>query len=121
MGHRLHSAKKYVVEYSDFGNFNYCQDSINPIIEVLAETDAFFSDDFLECANTIDANRKNLLANVDKIINPDDSWPYMEELNEILEDADVDAELTRENIHGALKKLIEEADPNNDYVHFHWF
>lgn len=118
MGHRLHSAKKYVVEYSDWGKFNYCQDSINPIIEVLAETDAFFSDD-LECANTIDANRKNLLANIDKIIHPDESWPYMEELNEILEGAD--AELTRDYIHGALKALIEEADPNNDYVHFVWF
>lgn len=119
MGHRLHSAKKYVVEYSDFGNFNYCQDSINPIIEILAETDVFFCADCLECANTIDANKELLLANVDKIINPDDSWPYMEELNEILEGAD--AELTREYIHGALKELIEEADPNRDYVHFHWF
>ena len=118
MGQRLHSAVKYEVKYSSTAAFNWGAEKVNPIIEVLSEYDYFNGDDGL----TIEANRENLLKNVDRIITPDEYWEYQLELNELLEDLNTpDGAIDRNYLHEMLKKLIEQSDSQNNFVYFAWF
>lgn len=122
MGHRLHSAIKYEVKYGDCA-FNYAQNHINPIIELLAENDCSSEGDFMEYSDTLSAHRGNLVKNVERIKTPDDDWEYQEELNECIEEMESDDEcgIDRDYLYTQLKKIINQSDPNNDYVHFAWF
>lgn len=121
MGLRLHSAIKYEVKYGDCA-FNYAQNHINPIIELLAE-DCGYEGDYLEFSNTLSAHRDNLIKNVERIKTPDDDWEHQEELNELIEYMENDSEcgIDRDYLYTQLKKIINQSDPNNDYVHFAWF
>lgn len=121
MGCRLHSATKYEVQYGDYGTFNYHSDSINPIIGILCEDDYFANDDYLASATTIDANRETLLANLEKITNPDKDWELQEDLDNAIKTMEKEGEIDREYLYKGLKKLIENADTRNEYVHFSWF
>lgn len=124
MGKRLHSAIKYEVKYETNGRFNWGGDHVNPIIECLAEGD-FWCDDYeyMGGANTLEANRENLLANVERIINPDPEWVNQEELNDLLKEMENDKEwgMDTHYLYTELKMLIEQSDPNCAYVHFAWF
>ena len=121
MGCRLHSAKKYEVNYGDTGAFSYASHLINPIIVILSEDDYWGDDDYIGNAVLLEANRENLIANVDKIINPDEDWEWQEELDEAIEAMENDSEITREELYEDLKSLIDDADKKSDYVHFSWF
>lgn len=122
MGQRLHSATKYVIEYSNSTAFNYMSDKVNPIIEVLTEYDLGYQDDCLVCATTLWGNREKLIKNVDRIIAPDNEWEFQEELNDVINDLfKVYPDYTSEYIHSMLKKIINESDPSCQDVHFAWF
>lgn len=124
MGKRLHSAIKYEVKYNTNGCFNWGGDHVNPIIECLAEGDFWCNDyDYMGGADTLEASREALLANVDKIINPDPEWENQEELNELLEEMenDNDCSIDRQYLYDELKEMVEQSDPNCIYVHFAWF
>lgn len=124
MGHRLHSATKYEVKYDCNGRFNWASEHINPIIECLAEGDSWFSNcECIECSDTCEAAREVLLANVERIINPDPEWANQEELNELLNEmeSDRDCDIDAYYLYTELKHLIEQSDPTCSYVHFAWF
>jgi hypothetical protein len=124
MGHRLHTATKYEVKYAVNGRFNWASGHINPIIICLAEGDFWASDlDCYEAADTIEANRHNLLNNLDKIINPNPEWEYQEELDELIGymENDKECNVDRQYLYDELKVLIEQSDPNCTNVHFAWF
>lgn len=121
MGCRLHTAYKYEVEYTSKAVFNYASHIINPIIAILSEDDYWGNDDNIVNATQLEGNRKNLLANVEKIMNPDENWEWQEELDEAIETMENRSEINREYLYKELKSLIEYADANCTYVHFSWF
>ena len=124
MGYRLNSAIKYEVKYSECGRFNWSANYINRLIEICSEGNCYFNDyEYIGNADTIEANREILLANIDKIITPDNHWEGQFELNELFEDMENDKEFEfdKQYIHKELKSLIEQSDNNNDLVHFAWF
>lgn len=123
MGHRLHSATKYEVVYGTNGRFNWSSEHINPIIECLAEGDCWFSDEYIGSADTCEGARDKLLANVERIINPNPEWEHQEELNDLLNEMESDREcyVDAHYLYSQLKILIEQSDPTCDYVHFAWF
>ena len=124
MGCRLHSATKYEVKYSSDGNFNWGQKYINPIISCLSDGD-FWCDnsDYIEGATILEASRANLSKNIDKIITPNNEWENQEELNELINDMENDANyhIDRNYLYQSLKSLIEQSDNNCNYIHFCWF
>ena len=124
MGCRLHSAKKYEVEYTSKAVFNYASHIINPIIECLADGD-FWCDnqDCIEGASILEASRENLIKNIEHIITPDEEWENQEALDELIEEMEDDdsCSIDREYLYKELKSLIEYADTRCDYVHFSWF
>jgi hypothetical protein len=119
MGKRLHSAVKYEVKYDGKADFNYQQDRINTLIDALAEGDCSYEDD-IYFSDTVSANRANLLANVDKIIHPDENWEWQETVDYNIEKLEKDG-YTRESIYKSLKVIIEQSDSNCEDVHFAWF
>ena len=123
MGKRLHSAIKHEVVWGENARFNYAQDYINRIICILAEDDIGYEGDFLEFADSVSADRKKLLENVDKIVQPNNEWYYQEELDEVLEDMEEnsDEKLTKEYVHKHLKDIINNSDEKCENVYFAWF
>ena len=122
MGHRLHSAIKYEVKYGDCA-FNYAQPHINPIIEILAENECYYEGEYLDYADNLSASREKLVKNVEYIKVTESDWEGQEDLNELIEDMENDDEcdIDREYLYTQLKKIINQSDENNDYVHFAWF
>ena len=124
MGYRLHSATKYEVKYEPAAYFNWSSEYINKIIECLAE-DTFWSNDNEYCggADEIEADRETLLKNLPRILNPDYSWGNQDELDYVIEEMENSSEcgIDRQYLHDGLKNLIENADSNNNFVHFAWF
>lgn len=124
MGYRLHTATKYEVEYNLEGRFNWGQNHLNSIIECLADGD-FWSNgqDCIEAANMLEASRENLIKNIDNIITPNPDWEYQETLDKLIAKMENDKQcaITREYLHTELKRLIDEADARNAYIHFSWF
>ena len=122
MGHRLHVATKYEVEYDSGAYFNWSSENINPIIECLSEGDFWSNDnDFLEAADTLEASREVLLRNLPNILTPNSEWENQEELNEKIEELERKCGIDRQYLYDCLKSLVESSDPNNDLVHFAWF
>lgn len=119
MGKRLHSAVSYEVKYGDKACFNWKADRINLIIDALAEGDTSYNDDDIRFADRIEANRDNLLANIDRIINPDENWAFQDYLERQLKR--ITAGITREELHKELKALVEQADSRIGYIHFAWY
>lgn len=119
MGKRLHSAVKYEVKYDGKADFNYQQDRINALIDALAEGDCSYADE-IYFSDTVSANRANLLANVDKIIHPDENWEWQETVDYNIERLESEG-YTRESIYKSLKMIIEQSDSNCEDVHFAWF
>ena len=123
MGHRLHTAVVYKVESGDSASFNWAQEHINNIIETLAEGDIFSEGEDLDYANTLQAHRGTLLANVEKIKTPDENWPNQEVLEEQIENMlnDETCSIDRDYLYQQLKWHIDASDADCDYVHFAWF
>lgn len=121
MGKRLHSAVKYEVVYSDTSAFDWGSETVNPIIDILSEMDCSYDGDDICYSETVNANRENLLANVDKIINPDYTWDSQEDLDDMLYRLEKYTDITREELHKTLKAFIEMSDSNCEDVHFAWF
>lgn len=122
MGHRLHSAIKYEVKYGDCA-FNYAQPHINPIIEILAENECYYEGEYLDYADNLSASREKLVKNVEYIKVTESDWEGQEDLNELIEymENDDECDIDREYLYKQLKHIINQSDPNNDYVHFAWF
>lgn len=114
----LRTAIKYEVELSNTKYFTWKDaPTINPIINALAEEDAEFSSEDWVYSEEIKANREKLLANLDKLIKPDTTWAFHEDLEFQLNRIE---KFTRETIYNNLKQLIEQSDSRNKYVYFFW-
>ena len=120
MGKRLHSAVKYEIVYGEQSGFNWLSDLINPIIDTLAENDCSYDTDDIYYASAISANRANLIANLDKIINPDNDWEYQEDLDYNLSRLENNG-VTRDELYKQLKAIVEQSDSRCEDVHFAWF
>ena len=120
----LRTATKYEVELSNTKCFTWKDASIiNPIINAIAEEDAEFCDENWVYSEEIKANREKLLANLDKLIKPDKTWEFHEDLEfqlNRIEKCHNSNTMTRENIYNKLKELIEQSDSRNKYVYFFW-
>jgi hypothetical protein len=120
----LRTATKYEVKLSNKECFTWKDNSIiNPIINAIAEEDAKFSDEDWVYSEEVKANREKLLANLDKIIKPDETWAFYEDLEfqlNYIEKYRKTSKLTREMIYNNLKEIIEQSDSRNKYVYFVW-
>ena len=120
----LRTAIKYEVELGNTKCFNWKDVStINPIINAIAEEDAEFSSEDWVYSGEIKANREKLLANLDKLIKPDENWAFHEDLEfqlNFIEKYHKTNKLTRETIYNNLKELIGQSDSRNKYVYFFW-
>lgn len=123
MGHRLHSATKYEVKYDSCGRFNWAQSHINYIVELLAEGDVYYDQDEICYSDRVEANRERLIANIEKIKTPDPEWENQEYLDYEIKkmEEDKECDISRDYLYSSLKGLIDQADPNNEYVYFLWF
>lgn len=117
----LRTAVKYEFELSNTKCFNWKNaPTINPIINTIAEEDAEFSREDWVYSEEIEANREKLLTNIDKIIKPDETWAFHEDLEFQLNNIEKYHSITREKIYNNLKELIEQSDSRNKYVYFIW-
>lgn len=120
----LRTATKYEVKLSNTECFTWKDNSIiNPIINAIAEEDAKFSDEDWVYSEEVKANREKLLNNIDKIIKPDETWAFYEDLESQLnyiEKYRKTSKLTRDMIYNNLKEIIEQSDSRNKYVYFVW-
>ena len=120
----LRTAIKYEVELGNTKCFTWKDaPTINPIINAIAEEDAKFSSEDWVYSGEIKANREKLLANLDKLIKPDENWAFHEDLEfqlNFIEKYHKTNKLTRETIYNNLKELIEQSDSRNKYVYFFW-
>lgn len=122
MGDKLHSAKKYDIQYGDASAFNSCQKEINEILDCLAEGNMAYDDESIAYSKSLWGNRANLQKNVARIISPDSTWEYQEELNEKLENfIKKYHDVTNYSLFRNLKEIIEQSDPNCEDIHFAWF
>jgi hypothetical protein len=120
----LRTAIKYEFELSNTKCFTW-KDApfINSIINAIAEEDAEFDAEDWVYSEDIKANREKLLANLDKIIKPDETWAFHEDLEfqlKRLERYYKTNTITRETIYNNLKEIIEQSDSRNKYVYFFW-
>jgi hypothetical protein len=114
----LRTAIKYEVEFGNTKCFTWKDaPTINPIINAIAEEDAEFSSEEWVYSEEIKANREKLLANLDKLIKPDETWAFHEDLEFQLNRIE---KFTRETIYNNLKEIIEQSDSRNKYVYFFW-
>jgi hypothetical protein len=120
----LRTAIKYEVEFGNTKCFTWKDaPTINPIINAIAEEDAEFSSEEWVYSEEIKANREKLLANLDKLIKPDETWAFHEDLEFQLNNIEKyhkTNRITRETIYNNLKELIEQSDSRNKYVYFFW-
>lgn len=120
----LRTAIKYEVELGNTKCFTWKDAStINPIINAIAEEDAEFNSEDWVYSEEIKANREKILANLDKIIKPDETWAFHDDLEfqlNYIEKYHNSNRMTRETIYKNLKKLIEKSDSKNKYVYFYW-
>lgn len=120
----LRTAIKYEFKLSNTKCFTW-KDApfINAIINTIAEEDAEFDAEDWVYSEDIKANREKLLANLDKIIKPDETWAFHEDLEfqlKRLERYYKTNTITRETIYNNLKEIIEQSDSRNKYVYFFW-
>ena len=120
----LRTAIKYEVELGNTKCFTWKDaPTINTIINALAEEDAEFSSEDWVYSEEIKANREKLLANLDKLIEPDKTWAFHEDLEFQLNNIEKyhkSNTMTREHIYNNLKEIIEQSDSRNKYVYFFW-
>lgn len=122
---RLHSANRYRIEYNNDGKFCFDSDIINPIIYILVEGDCEFNGRDIYYSDRICARKATLLKNLDKIINPDESWDYKERLNSYIKILETSKSFvsnfqTRQYLYDNLKALIDQSDSESEDIHFAW-
>lgn len=130
MGHRLHVAKVYRVEYSSHEAFNYKVKEIKDLLNNLdAETcDLEDCDGF---CNHFEVNVDDFMSAIEKLENYDnESDERKEELDgyvrdfafEYMErDKVIDVAEERKTIIRELKAFLHDGDTNDGYLHFAFF
>lgn len=121
---KLHSAVKYEIEYGSISTFNKSiMPFINHIINILSEETAIFSDgNAWVYSDSVIADRATLISNIDKIITPDSTWDFQEELEFQLKQINsYNKSNDRKYVYDNLKAIIEQSDSRCKDVHFAWY
>ena len=109
MGYRLHSAKAYKVEYGT-GLFNRNQKAVN---NLLSKCPSVYFNDESDFANEIEVEKADLITLIHQVMGMSDS-DFKNEYG--FEDG-----YTKEDVAANLQQLLDEADPDNNYVRLSWF
>lgn len=109
MGHRLHVAKKYDVEYSLADNFNY---EVEEFHDLLSSLDVSYTGDSYD--NQFEVSKEEWKRGIDKLKN----LPNLEtaEEKEDIESALKDLEESLPEIIEFMELLFEEADQNHEFL-----
>jgi hypothetical protein len=121
---KLHSAVKYEIEYGSNSTFNKSiMPFINHIINILSEETAIFSDDDAWVySDSVIADRATLISNIDKIITPDSTWDFQEDLEFQLKQINsYNKSNDRKYVYENLKVIIEQSDSRCKDIHFAWY
>ena len=109
MGYRLHSAKTYKVEYGT-GLFNRNQEAVNNLLSECPSVDFNDESDF---ANEIEIEKADLTTLIHRVMGMSDS--------DLKNEYGFEDGYTKEDIAANLQQLLDEADPDNNYVKLFWF
>ena len=114
MGHRLHVAKKYDVEYSLADNFNY---EVEEFHDLLSSLDVSYTGDSYD--NQFEVSKEEWKRGIDKLKN----LPNLEtaEEKEDIESALKDLREPLPEIIDFMELLYEKADPKHDFMVLSFF
>lgn len=108
MGHRLHVAKKYDVEYSLADNFNY---EVEEFHDLLSSLDVSYTGDSYD--NQFEVSKEEWKRGIDKLKNLSN---LETEEKEDIESALKDLEEPLPEIIEFMELLFEEADQNHEFL-----
>lgn len=109
MGYRLHAATLYKVEYGA-GTFNHESEKIN---HLLTECPSFiyYGDDY-DTSTEIEVDRSDLTTLIHRLRSDEFAEHYEEEY---------DIGTDRNFIADELQSFLDEADPDNEFIHLSWY
>lgn len=114
MGHRLHVAKKYDVQYSLGDAFNYKTSEFHDLLSALgADYSGETWDDDFEVSKDDWQKAIDKLKTLDALNDDDEKFCIMECLSEM--------ECETDEIIERMEYFLREADPGSDYLHLSFF
>ena len=113
MGNRLHVAKTYKVEYSQFCCFNWKIEEFHDLLNIC---DCYFTGDKWD--EEFDVSKEDIQKLLAILENPRD---FDNIDGKRLSKCLISLECTAKEAHYCIKSLLETAEPNDDYVHFSFF
>ena len=108
MGHRLHVAKKYEIEYSLADNFNY---EVEEFHDLLSSLDVSYTGDSYD--NQFEVSKEDWQKGIDKLKNLSN---LETEEKEYIESALKDLEEPLPEVIEFMELLFEEADQNHEFM-----
>ena len=113
MGHRLHVAKKYVVEYGEISTFNWNVREFHYLLDAL---DVYYSGEYLD--DTFVVLKSGWATAIDKLKGFEDlPQDEQDDITDTLKPLGYSVEEILRIFEGYLK----ESEPNNIYLHFAFF
>ncbi len=133
MGHRLHVAKKYDVQYAGGDAFNYKVDEMHNLLDACCENDYPYTGDSFD--DEFEVKKSDWLQMIEAIkyvygkdstITKDDDWIDSDCIRQSCINlvGDEDKPLTESELERLLSDLqyfYDNADPDNDYLHLSFF
>jgi hypothetical protein len=122
MSVKLNVASKYQIEYGNCAYFNGLQEEFNELLSELfdkychKDTDwiDFVDDEEITFSSTIEIDKKSFIHIKQRLQELDP-----EEV--ILKSNDSDSSYTVKEIVDIFQYLLDNTDPDNDFIHFVWF
>lgn len=112
MGHRLHYAKTYKVQWGG-GYCNHHQEAFNNFLWHLCGCEwAWASEEDIDYADEFEIDKDILTYAIEKLKEFTD-----DELPEALQDANYSVA----EIEAILRRCLEDSEPEDNFVHFEWF
>lgn len=109
MGYRLHAAKLYKVEYGT-GTFNHESEKINHLLRDCPSF-IYYGDDY-DSPTEIEVDRSDITTLIHRLRSDKFAEHYEEEYG---------ISTDRNFIADELQSFLDEADPDNDFIHLSWF
>lgn len=133
MGHRLHVAKKYDVQYAGGDAFNYKVDEMHNLLDACCENNYPYTGDSFD--DEFEVEKSDWLQMIEAIkyvygkdstITKNDDWIDSDCIRQSCINlvGDEDKPLTESELERLLSDLqyfYDNADPNNDYLHLCFF
>lgn len=118
MGNRLHVARKYVVEYSTYENFNWKSQEFHNFLQA-ADIEICGTDRCIDpCPWDFEISKGDWVAGIDRLRNINAlSEGHQAEINEALNDLGT----TLPDMIAIMEQYLQDADPNWEYLEFAFF